>query len=158
MKRGWRDRRRAAPDLAQRAAAQGMIGAYDLAAMSWDKATHDRVAHVYHHLAMPCAFLDSNRHCTVYRDRPLACRTHFVLSDPSTCSSREPDPDHITLDKGTRASSQAWLMQELQRVGAPIEIGTLPQQIVIAAWRTGLLDGEAKPRGTDGVLRVDVNR
>lgn len=32
-----------------------------------------------------CIFLNDNRECSVYSERPSVCRTNYVLSDPSHC-------------------------------------------------------------------------
>jgi len=44
------------------------------------------VARRYFELGIPCPFLD-NEACTVYAERPLACREYTVSSDPSFCAT-----------------------------------------------------------------------
>jgi Fe-S-cluster containining protein len=104
---------------------------YEVLEMFADREVERRAAAAYHAMRMPCAFLDDARRCTIYRDRPLACRTHFVLSDPALCSSEaDEEPDHTTLDKGTRVSSQAHLCHEVARVRGVLGMGTLPQSVL----------------------------
>lgn len=46
----------------------------------------------YLEAAEPCAFLDRQRKtCTVYEVRPLACRMHFSLDEPTWCDPRVPE-------------------------------------------------------------------
>jgi Fe-S-cluster containining protein len=51
---------------------------------------------------IPCPFLEEGR-CAVYPVRPFACREHYVLSDPATCSR---DPDAV-VPAGTRLEFRA---------------------------------------------------
>jgi Fe-S-cluster containining protein len=99
-------------------------------AMFEDRAVERDVAARYHALRMPCAFLDDARRCTIYRDRPLACRTHFVLSDPALCSSDVPEADHAALDKGTRTAAPAYLAREVARTRGTLGFGTLAQCVL----------------------------
>ncbi len=46
-----------------------------------------------------CIFLENNV-CRVYHDRPLACRTHFVASDPNLCNSQTGDHETVVLANG----------------------------------------------------------
>lgn len=94
-----------------------------------------QAAAAYHAMRMPCAFLDAERRCTIYRDRPLACRTHFVLSDPALCASDVEEPTHTALDKGTRVSSQAHLCHEVARTRGELRMGTLPQSVLAVLQR-----------------------
>lgn len=90
----------------------------------------------YHALDMPCAFLGPDQLCTIYRDRPIPCRTHFVLSPPELCTTQGPEPMHVTLDKGTRAAAPAMLMREVgKRRGGQLEFGTLPHLVLAAVTR-----------------------
>ena len=36
-----------------------------------------------------CVFLDENKECTVYNDRPSVCRTNHVVGDPKDCSTED---------------------------------------------------------------------
>lgn len=44
----------------------------------------------YWKLRIPCPFLE-NESCSIYADRPIACREFLVVSDPSHCSEDRPD-------------------------------------------------------------------
>jgi Fe-S-cluster containining protein len=119
---------RAAPRLVanEKAAVAAGISGPMLGKMFETVALERKMAAVYHQLALPCAFLDlETRRCTVYQDRPLACRTHFVLSDPALCSSIGVEEQHITLDKGTRSQAQAIFLQMLQPLAPRFRFGTL---------------------------------
>lgn len=35
-----------------------------------------------------CIFLDENKECRIYEDRPSVCRTNYVVSDPVNCEVR----------------------------------------------------------------------
>lgn len=99
---------------------------------------HDASA-LYRRLELPCAFLDDGNRCSIYRDRPLACRTHFVLSPPSECSEwdiPEGDARYIRLDKGTRAGAPALLIRGVLKANRPITWGTLPRMVLVAHRRS----------------------
>lgn len=36
-----------------------------------------------------CVFLDENKECSVYNDRPSVCRTNHVVGDPKDCSTED---------------------------------------------------------------------
>jgi Fe-S-cluster containining protein len=36
-----------------------------------------------------CVFLDENKECSVYNDRPSVCRTNHVVGDPKDCSTKD---------------------------------------------------------------------
>lgn len=111
----------------------------DVSSMFADKVAEQRVAAAYHALDLPCPFLSADNRCGVYADRPLACRTHFVLSPPEECEASGVNERHITLDKGTRLSAQEWLIraeiQERKQRGGTIVLtcGTLPQLVLEVA-------------------------
>ncbi len=44
----------------------------------------------YFHLGIPCPFLDEES-CSIYEDRPLACREYVVTSDPVACADPTPE-------------------------------------------------------------------
>jgi Fe-S-cluster containining protein len=112
------------------------LGDIDVADMFADKAREREAGARYHAMRMPCAFLDSERRCTIYRDRPLACRTHFVVSAPELCSIEGEAPDHAILDKGTRTSAQEALIRETVRVReGHLRFGTLSQGVLEALGR-----------------------
>lgn len=91
-----------------------------------------RHAAAYHALGIPCPFLSAERRCTIYRDRPLACRTHFALSPPALCSELGRNLAYATLDKGTRSAGQAKLLGGITRAGvARWRFNTLPQAIAL---------------------------
>jgi Fe-S-cluster containining protein len=52
----------------------------------------------------PCMFLEDGR-CTVYEQRPLQCRTYFVVSDPEIC---RPPPERETKFVNLSAVLIAW--------------------------------------------------
>ncbi len=110
------------------------ISVDDVASMLGDDAARDRVAAAYHALDLPCPFLDAANQCGVYRDRPLACRTHFAASPPVECEASGVNTRHVTIDKGTRLSSQAWLIRaELAERRTMLTFGTLPQLVLEVA-------------------------
>lgn len=43
-----------------------------------------------------CPFLGPDEACTVYKDRPLMCRVHNVISDPKLCSTPKSDIQRLT--------------------------------------------------------------
>lgn len=99
--------------------------------MMHSKDAEARYAATYHALRLPCPFL-VDRRCSIYRDRPVACRTHFALSPPALCSETGTNQDHITLDKGTRTTGQALLLQGLTHAGQRRwSFSTLVQGVVL---------------------------
>lgn len=103
---------------------------YEVHEMFEDRATERAAATAYHAMRMPCAFLDDTRRCTIYRDRPLACRTHFVLSAPELCSAEGENLEHVILDKGTRVAAPAHLTREVARTRGVLGMGTLAQSVL----------------------------
>lgn len=94
---------------------------------------------LYRRLELPCGFLDEGNRCSIYRDRPLACRTHFVLSPPSECSELdipEGDARYIRLDKGTRSGAPALLIRGVMKARRRIEWGALPRMVLVAYRRS----------------------
>lgn len=94
----------------------------------------------YRRLELPCAFLDDESRCTIYRDRPLACRTHHVISDPAECSVVEPDEGetddrYIRVDFGeARARAPEVMIRAQLAARLPIEWSALPLA-VLAVYR-----------------------
>src|SRR6266481_3286867 len=48
---------------------------------------HER-GQAYHALQIPCPFLEDER-CSVYADRPIACREYLVTSPPEYCATAD---------------------------------------------------------------------
>ena len=79
---------------------------------------------------LPCAFLEDGL-CSVYEDRPLPCRTHFVLSDPALCATDEISPTVIA-DFGTRTQAPQRLMQLVSKAKGQLAAAALPILMVEA--------------------------
>jgi Fe-S-cluster containining protein len=96
------------------------------------------VGALYRRLDLPCAFLGDGNRCTIYQDRPLACRTHHVVTDPAECSVwdiPQGDDRYARLDRGgARANAPAALIRAQMAAGMAIEWGALPL-VVLAAHR-----------------------
>jgi hypothetical protein len=93
-------------------------------------------ASAYHALYVTCPFLGDDHRCTVYADRPLACRTHLVLSPPELCELSGENSNHWILDAGTRLTAQASFLRGLEENGRPMsrwQFGTLPQLALAVA-------------------------
>ena len=121
-------------DVSERLAASG-IDAAEVAQMFGDKDREQATAERYHELGIPCVFLDEHNRCGIYQDRPLACRTHFVLSPPEECDATGVNLRHATLDRGTRIEAQAMLIRAIVRTAVRrLVFGTLPQ-LLLAAYR-----------------------
>jgi len=58
-----------------------------------------RKSYAYLEAKRPCAFLDQESgDCRVYEHRPTACRTYYVVSDPSQCSPDRPGAETLYVD------------------------------------------------------------
>lgn len=68
--------------------------------------------------ATKCVFLDNEGKCGIYEDRPAACRTHFVSSDPKYCRVDETaeQGDHKKFVVPT-AEVVATAAMQLQKIG-----------------------------------------
>jgi len=88
----------------------------------------------------PCVFLDPQERCTVYEDRPSACGSHFVFSEPALCSSSDPGahtekitwPHQNYLPKfEQRFAAEA----KLRQIDVPY-VGALPRMVLVClqAW------------------------
>jgi Fe-S-cluster containining protein len=88
----------------------------------------------------PCVFLTEAERCSVYEDRPSACGSHLVFSDPSLCSSDDP---------AARTENATWPYRDnlpefeqrfametrLHQTGVPY-VGALPRMVLVClqAW------------------------
>lgn len=88
----------------------------------------------YWQLDLPCAFLEDGL-CSVYEDRPIPCRTHFMLSDPALCGA--PARTGVVIaDFGTRETAPEHLFAVVARAKhGHVLVGTLPQLMVEAIGR-----------------------
>lgn len=99
-----------------------------------DEAGTARGSDAYWQLAMPCAFLEDGL-CSIYEDRPIPCRTHFVLSDPALCAAPE-RTEVVIADFGTRQSVPEYLFGLVARARrGEVVIGPLPMVMVEAMRR-----------------------
>lgn len=71
----------------------------DSATASYDQRMTWRLSR-YHTLDVPCPFLHAGL-CSLYRQRPLACRIHFSLSPPHWCR-----PDHFQHANAVRFNAE----------------------------------------------------
>lgn len=93
-----------------------------------------KAASAYWQLNMPCAFL-VGAECSIYEDRPLPCRVHFVQSDPALCAAGARTRVQIA-DFGTRTAAPDRLFALVASVrDGHLRIGTLPQLMVEVMWR-----------------------
>jgi len=67
----------------------------------------------YHGLAIDCPFLDGET-CTIYSNRPIACREHLTTDPAELC--RQPQPE-----KGTTLTMPFSISQVLARLAARLE-------------------------------------
>ncbi|RMH08733.1 MAG: YkgJ family cysteine cluster protein [Nitrospirae bacterium] len=51
----------------------------------WSDEQMDPLNRAYYALRLPCPFLDDNELCSIYHDRPAACRELLVTSPPEWC-------------------------------------------------------------------------
>jgi Fe-S-cluster containining protein len=104
------------------------------------KLQYDRTAHF--NTNTPCVFLDAQRSCSIYTVRPTPCRTYFVVSQPSNCSS---EGGEKTV---TRINTQAFDLEAIEEAlrlskqrGYPPLIAPIP---VAVLWAIRLVtEGEA---------------
>ncbi len=143
--------RRALPKLREHAAI--------LRAAPSELADSDHGAREYWRLNLPCALLDERGECSVYADRPIACRTWFVADDPARCASEEPQSVRV-LDYGTRHAGPDALLRLVAGArrpipggGLPVMWGALPQLLM------HVIDGRGPADDGDGVRdrgRIDL--
>ncbi len=93
----------------------GEICRWDLEEPTTKASSDQRVAgrlSRYHTLNVPCPFLQAGL-CSVYRQRPLACRIHFSVSPPHWCR-----PDHFQYANAVRFNIEpsTLVMDALQRL------------------------------------------
>ena len=80
-----------------------------------------------------CVFLDAAGTCTIYRQRPLACRTYFVRSDPARCHDPEVGRDVEVVAPREILTGHRRLLEIAARHDQPA-IGALPT-VLLRAWR-----------------------
>jgi Fe-S-cluster containining protein len=71
----------------------------------------------YFRLGIPCPFLEDES-CSIYADRPIACREYLVSSPPSRCA--DPTPEGI---QSVPLPTRVWAAVAREEAGAP---GTEP--------------------------------
>jgi Fe-S-cluster containining protein len=105
----------------------------------WQTPEDERIAaRAYWQANIPCAFLTPAGECSIYRDRPIACRTHFVTSDPALCGTEDPSIVGVA-DFGTRSGAPTRVLRiaaEMRSGGGKDSFvlpGTLPQ-LIVHAW------------------------
>jgi Fe-S-cluster containining protein len=54
------------------------------------KSNTERAGEMYRAAGITCPLLESER-CSIYAERPVACRQHLVSSDPALCAGTDPD-------------------------------------------------------------------
>jgi Fe-S-cluster containining protein len=69
-----------------------------------------------------CVFLNDSGECRVYEDRPSACRSYFVLSDPKLCD-KDIDADVTNV---VSAAAEIWATVGLNLEGC----GSLPKMLL----------------------------
>lgn len=62
----------------------GLLPALD-GRRKWQAGEATGVGMDYFHLGIPCPFLEDES-CSIYTDRPIACREYLVTSDPAHCA------------------------------------------------------------------------
>lgn len=89
----------------------------------------------------PCVFLDAAERCTVYEDRPSQCGTDLIFSDPTICSSSDPNARVQKFPAPLQTAIPPALEQRfLADVGLRrtdhVYIGALPRMILLCleAW------------------------
>ncbi|KIG18386.1 hypothetical protein DB30_00671 [Enhygromyxa salina] len=55
-----------------------------------DSPTYARAQLGYRQAGRPCMFLDADQRCRIYARRPLTCRMHHAITDPSWCRVDHP--------------------------------------------------------------------
>jgi len=88
-----------------------------------------------------CMFLKDNA-CSIYEQRPAACRTYFVYSDPKLCDPA--NPDSVTVEcppmlAATTKQAGLWTAQNREGIfqtgllqTGSLQIGSLPQMLLRA--------------------------
>lgn len=104
----------------------------------------------------PCVFLE-DRQCTIYEDRPLACRAHLVTSDPEKCS----DPKALVHKLETRELVGSFSAQAMKATDLPPIMAPFPVAIMLALeTKKARLQGELQEvpelalNLSEGVLRM----
>ena len=77
----------------------------------------------YAALKLPCPFL-SDGLCTIYEQRPTACREHIVTGSPSLCEAEWTDEHHVVKMPASDLEALGQLASELE--GTSIEAVMLP--------------------------------
>jgi Fe-S-cluster containining protein len=95
------------------------------------KGMADKDPELYFRSKLPCVFLDQGTQaCTIYAQRPSACRLHHVVTDPALCS---PEAEAATVgrvdfqDVGLRHVNEA--AQASSRASSPLWSG--PFQVML---------------------------
>jgi Fe-S-cluster containining protein len=108
----------------------------------------------------PCVLL-RDKLCTVYADRPIACRAYFVSSDPALCHGKVGDrvQTYDTADIQALAMRELWERNDAPRLMAPLPmalLGAIALRKGVAAWRAFLkrVGVERLPPGEVVALKI----
>ena len=77
----------------------------------------------YAGLKLPCPFLSGGL-CTIYEQRPTACREHFVTDSASLCETEQMDEPQVVMMPVSVLEALGQLASELE--GAAVEAVMLP--------------------------------
>lgn len=72
-----------------------------------------------------CVFLDENKECSIYNDRPSVCRTNHVIGDPQNCSTQDGEVRSVQLLNTFEAD-----MAIMAGFGSCKENGALPNMLL----------------------------
>ncbi len=104
----------------------------------------------YFQQAIPCPFLAEDKSCSIYEQRPGACRRYLVVSPPTMCM---PGQTRKVLALNTMDLDNEWVLTmvrfQTHYLGAPLEpimMGSLPRMVAIASTALELPDGRSVRR------------
>jgi Fe-S-cluster containining protein len=81
-----------------------------------------------------CVFLSADNECKIYADRPYACRSYFVTSDPQSCGGERGQTVNIWSPPTKDSGHQELFEMSAKREGGEVVLGSLPA-LLLYAWR-----------------------
>jgi Fe-S-cluster containining protein len=113
-------------------------------------ADHKRMVEEYFRLGIACPFLEAES-CSIYPDRPLACREHLVTSPAAFCASHGPG-ERV---KGVRRKFVSQVLWYLTSEVMPPRAAVMPLSLALH-WVTHRAGKERRRKGIEWLRRFSL--
>ena len=135
-------------EAARRIEAAGLLPALD-GRRPWKAGDAESIGMEYFRLGIPCPFLEDES-CSIYADRPIACREYLVTSDPACCAA----PTRETV-RTVPLPTRVWAALSREELGVPdTEPASCVLLVLAPRWAAANPDPGRLRSGPDTLRRV----